>query len=349
MMGGKDRTSAERDLRRLTAKSFEQYKDDASLIPIAAEVIRAGMAGGLPYDALTTDVVNGCLSATQICYGNCFAARTAFEAGYDFGTRIRNILDPDILRADLAVLPSAQGYLRNGWNSDPSWDWEQCLALAQHVVAADRHMVFITKGFRRADKQILEQFAHLKVEFRVSISAFDTPAQLAMRTDLIDSYRNAGGVAIVQLLSARFVQDELNDKQRDLVDYFLARDFPVSENSLRFDESSPVLDAIDLSQCGRVSSTGDYWSGRLFTELKVPRLTSVPSHYRGLTSGFLSRNDPDALAKLWRDPVRTHAEVMTGETYDKPQQCGVSVSSRPLPRTGKAFPQPKEPDRSTRL
>lgn len=181
----KDRAHAERDLRRLTAKSFEQYRGDVSLVPIKAEVIRAGTAGGLPYDALMTDVVNGCLPATQICYGNCFAARSAFEAGYDFGVRVRNVLDPDILRADLAALPPMQGYQRNGWNSDPSWDWELCLALAEHVVAADRHMVFITKGFRRADEKILKEFARLKVELRVSISAFDTPPQLAMRTDLI--------------------------------------------------------------------------------------------------------------------------------------------------------------------
>jgi hypothetical protein len=306
------RTDAERTLRRLTVDSFAEFHNDESLVPRSAELVRAGTYGGLPFDSLTTDVVGGCLPSTHICYGNCFAARVAFEAGLHFGTRTPNVLDPEVLDEDLARLPASQGYLRNGWNSDPSWAWEIALELAEQTVASGRHIVFITKCFRQ-----------LKAEVRVSVSAFDTSAQLTMRRQFLETYQGLGGIAIPNILSAWFINDELNAKQSEIVAYFQGADFPVAENSLRFNPTSPVLKAIDLSECGRVSSSGDYWSGRLFEDLKVPTLTSVPPGYRGLTSGFLSRNAPEALAELWRDPVRTHKEVMSGKSYDKPQMCGV--------------------------
>jgi hypothetical protein len=96
------------------------------------------------------------------------------------------------------------------------------------------------------------------------------------------------------------------------------------ELCLRFAADSTVLPAIDLTACGRVASNGDYWSGRLFTSLSIPTLTTLPPDYRGLSSGFLSQIDSDELAKLWYDPVPTHQQVMSG-VFDKPTQCGVAA------------------------
>jgi hypothetical protein len=322
------RTDAERALRLLAVDSFAEFHNDKSLVPRATEFVRAGIQGGLPFDSLTTDVVGGCLPSTHICYGNCFAARAAFEAGVAFGTRTPNVLDNELLDKDLAELPSSQAYLRNGWNSDPSWAWEIALGLAERAVAWDRHIVFITKCFRRPSEDTMKRLVQLKAEMRVSVSAFDTSSQLTIRRNFIESYREFGGVAIPTILSAWFIADELNAKQSEIVAYFLEADFPVAENSLRFAPASPMMDAIDLAHCGLVSSTGDYWSGLLFEELKVPTLTSVPPGYRGLDSGFLSHNEPSALAELWLDPVRAHREVMSGERHDKPRMCGVPAKQR---------------------
>ncbi|MBA15321.1 MAG: hypothetical protein CMN73_03095 [Sphingomonas sp.] len=324
-MSAIERAAAERALHVAAASCFAQYRGDPSLVPFDPQTIRVGRAGGLPFDSLTGDVVSGCLPAASICYGSCFAARAAFEAGYDFGVRVRNRLDAGLIEADLDALPAGQGHLRNGWNSDPSWAWDLALDLARMVVAAGRHMVFITKAFRMPSPTQLDALGALGAEFRVSISAFDTAPQLGMRTGLIEAVRAAGGIAVPQLLTARFRSQEINRKQDEIVAWFAARDYPVSENSLRFAAGSPLLDLIDLDACGRVASTDDHWAGRLYPELRVPTLTSVPPGYRGLESGFLSRNDLRMLEALWRDPVHTNAEVLAGDTVDKPQQCGVSA------------------------
>jgi hypothetical protein len=323
-----DSNHARRRVQSLVVASFDEYRDTTSLVPREPEVIRAGKIGGLPFDSLTTDLAGGCLPARHVCYGNCFAARAAFEAGIDFGTRVRNMIEPDVLRGDLAALPASQGYLRNGWNSDPSWEWQLALELSDEVVASGHHMVFITKCFRKPDAHTMDALASLRVELRVSISAFDSDSQLRMRTEVVEAYRAAGGVAIPQLMSASFAAETLNRSQAQIVDYFRANDFPVSENSLRFAADSTVLPAIDLTTCGRVSSNGDYWSGRLFTSLSIPTLTTLPPWYRGLSSGFRSKIGSDELANLWYDPVPTHDEVMSG-VFDKPTQCGVAAELLP--------------------
>jgi hypothetical protein len=316
-------TAPERRLRALAASSFASYRYDTSLRRPEPELIRAGTRGHLPFEALTTDLVRGCLPATHVCYGNCFAARAAFEAGVDFGARVPNIMDHDVLREDLAALPGSQRYLRNGWNGDPSWDWDTAVELTRLVTASSRHMVFITKYFRELNPENRAALAQLGAELRISMSVFDPPAQLTARIRGAEAYRGHGGVAVAQMMTARFADDALNRKQDALVAALVRRDFPVSENSLRFGVGSPVLDAIDLRSCGRESEDGDLWSGRLYPQLRVPTLTSVPPGYSGLRSGFGSGNDAAFLDSLWHDPVRTHDEVMTETRTAKPRQCGV--------------------------
>jgi hypothetical protein len=104
--GGKDALA----LGKITTQSFGHYKH----VPLAKpepQIIRAGIYGGLPNDAITTDLFNGCLPANKICYGECFAAREAFEKGINFGTRVKNILDSKILAEDLTHLPAEQRFV----------------------------------------------------------------------------------------------------------------------------------------------------------------------------------------------------------------------------------------------
>lgn len=263
---------SEATVRSAIQRSFAEYAADSSLKPAMPRLVRAGCAGGLPFDSLTTDIVSGCLSAAQICYGSCFAAKAAFDAGIDFGKRVPNIVDEEILRSDLAALPPTQGYLRNGWNSDPSWDWKTALLLAEIISTSDRHPVFITKAFKLPDQDTLERLARVEAEIRVSVSAFDTALQAEQRLDLCERYRDCGGVAAPVIMTARFRSQELKERQDALVDHLLSRDFPLAENSIRFSPRAAVLELIDADSCGLVGNTGDYWSGRLCVRLRVPDL-----------------------------------------------------------------------------
>lgn len=322
---GDSADQAGRRLRRLVSRAYGHYGAQKSLKVPRGGPIRAGRAGGLPFDSLTSDLMLGCLPATQICYGNCFAARAAFESGYDFGTRVPNVLDEETFRADLDALPEDQGYLRNGWNSDASWDWATAARLTELIHASGRHTVFITKVFRPVPEDLATRMAALGAELRISVSAFDTEAQLRLRTRTSVQYRAAGGVVVPVIMTSRFRDAELAHRQDLIVDYFRERDFPLGENSLRFVPGSPVLEAIETDALRSTSDTGDLWSGRLYEDLPVPTLTSVPAQYRGLASGYLSENDAGSLAALWHEPVPTHTQVLSPARQAKPRQCGVAL------------------------
>ena len=323
LTGGSD--EAAQRLRRLAARAYQPYGKGAKLKIPEGGSIRAGRAGGLPFDSLTTDLMLGCLPAAQVCYGSCFAAKGAFESGYDFGSRVPNVLDEELFRIDLAAIPAAQGYLRNGWNSDASWDWPKAVRLTELIGESGRHTVFITKVFRALPGDLAARLAELGAELRVSVSAFDSKPQLAMRAKAVEQYRGVGGVAVPMIMTAAFRDEVLVRRQDRIVAYFRDRDFPMGENSLRFVPGSPVLDSIDHSACRPTADTRDLWSGRLFPDLQVPTLTCVPAGYEGLQSPYLSKNDPEFLMSLWHESVPLHADVLSAAERPKPRQCGVAL------------------------
>src|SRR5215472_357697 len=168
-IGSRNTSEADREVTRLASESFKHYDSDSTLIPSTPQVIRAGKTGGLPFDTLTTDLFGGCLPGREICYGNCFAARAAYAAGIDFGTRVPNILDHDVLCADLERLPASQKFLRNGWNSDPSWNWRDAARLCQWIRESGRLTIFNTKNFTRLQPDTVRSLVALKAELWVCV------------------------------------------------------------------------------------------------------------------------------------------------------------------------------------
>jgi len=317
---------ADREAARLTAESFRHYDSDSTLTLSTPQVIRAGKTGGLPFDTLTTDLFGGCLPGREVCYGNCFAARAAYAAGIDFGARVPNILDRDVLCADLERLPDSQKFLRNGWNSDPSWNWRDAARLSQWIRESGRLTIFNTKNFTRLQPDTVRSLAAAKAELWVCVSAFDSDAQIEHRIDTIETFREAGGCAVPLVMTTRFTEPELNAKQEQLVQYMTGHDLPAAENSLRFAPTSPVMDILDRMRMRQIASSGHFWSGRLYAGvLRVPTTSSLPPGYSGLQSGYLSRNDSDFLESLFADPVHTHEEVLASPPLEKPVQAGVPL------------------------
>ncbi|GAE65327.1 hypothetical protein H3Z85_19015 [Chryseobacterium indologenes] len=139
-------------IAKLIYESNESYISSKVLVAPESIPIRVGIAGGMPNNSVTGDIVSGCLSAKQACYGICFAAKGFWGQGIDFGIRRKNILDIDLIKKDLDVLPKSQRYLRNGWNSDPSWDWDKANKLAEILMKNNILTIFISKVFIKPSK-----------------------------------------------------------------------------------------------------------------------------------------------------------------------------------------------------
>ncbi len=318
---------AAKTIGKLTARSFGPHASGTGLRRARAEPIRAGRAGGLPFDSLVTDLFNGCLPATSVCYGECFAARAAFDgAGIDFGRRVRNRLDPEVLADDLSRIPTGQAFVRSGWNSDLSWGWNDADAvrILELVAAAGLHPVVLTKAFTVLQPGTMARLTSLGTELRVCVSAFDTDAQLAHRIRTMVSYRERGGLAVPVLMSTRFADSALAGRQDAVVQRLVDLDLPGAENSIRFAARSPTRPALDVNALARVAGGDDVWAGRLYPDLlRVPTLSSVPPSYAGVEP-FASREAPGRLAALFADPVPTHQHLTAEGVAAKPRCAGVA-------------------------
>jgi hypothetical protein len=297
-------------------------------------LIRAGKAGGLAFDSLTTDVCVGCLPASQVCYGSCFAARDSYRLGVDFGVRVMNTLDEPLFRADLAQLPPRQRYLRNGWHSDPSWRWELATKIASVIHDTGKHTVFVTKMFRAIPPEVLPDLLADRAELRISVSALDTDAQLRNRLAAAVAYRDAGGLAIPVVVTTRYREPALNAKQDAIVRFLREHDVPGAENSLRFDSTAPIARLFETEAARPVDGVVDHWCGRLYArDLPVPTITSVPDGYDGLPHRHRSRNEDDFLASLFEDPVPVWEAVLASGPIPRPRQAAVSRPTRELEGT----------------
>ncbi len=258
---------AAKRLRRLAAGAYQYGKGAALKVPKGGP-IRAGRAGGLPFDSLTTDLMLGCCRLPGLLR-QLFRRQGGFRVRLRLRHPVPNVLDEEVFRADLAAIPATQGYLRNGWNSDASWDWPKAVRLTELIRESGHHTVFITKVFTALPDEAAVRLAELGAELRVSVSAFDSRPQLRMRLTAIEQYRDVGGVAVPTIMTAAFRDAALARRQDRIVAYFCDRDFPMGENSLRFVPGSPVLDAIDHRACRPTADTKDLWSGRLYPDLRV--------------------------------------------------------------------------------
>ncbi|TNE63508.1 MAG: hypothetical protein EP335_09550 [Alphaproteobacteria bacterium] len=293
--------------------------------------MRVGKAGGLPFDTLSTDVMTGCLPAELACYGTCFAAIASYKAGYDFGKRVPNIFDEAVLNADFAALPQEQGYVRNGWNSDPSWDWDKAIDLATLTHASGRIMIFISKCFNVPTDAQMQRLIDVGAEIRLSMSAFDTDAYLKHRFEFMHAFREKGGFVIALVITTRFKNPALNTRQDAIVEFLATNDFLAAENSLRVNEGARIIDSLDTTEMAKLQDSTDVWCGRLYEDkLRIPTTTSVPFSYRGLQSPFFSGNDPDFIQSLFFDPVPTRNDVMSGVPHQKPKQCGIGIERTPV-------------------
>ncbi|WP_255430589.1 hypothetical protein [Xenorhabdus sp. TS4] len=320
----------EKSITQLVRNSNRKYTQGRELSPAEPMLIRAGIAGDLPFNSLTTDVVTGCLPESMACYGMCFSAISSWENGIDFGKRINNHLDEDIFSCDLKALPDSQKYIRCGWNSDPSWNWLLSTRMAELAREEGLLMIFITKSFKKMTDEVAQRLVAVKAEMRVSVSALDTNEQLQKRLDFIAYYRNTGGIVIPIVLTAFFKDITLMERQQNIVDWMVIHDYPAAENSLRFPDSAKISEVVEPSMVRPLDKGDQFWSGRLYPDqLIFPTTTTVPEDYQGINSSYLSKLDIDEIHQLFLDPVKTHQEVMQSNLpLSSPKMCGVSDMHR---------------------
>ncbi len=287
-------------------ESQEKNTKTENQTPQKAQKIRAGKKAGLPSESITTDLFLACLKTPSMFYKKCYLTKK--ETSHH--NQIENILDEDLFSEDLKNISNVQGFMRNGWNSDPSWNWKKALELARLIRNSGRLPIFNTKLYKMPSDKTMKKLASYKAEIRIAISVFDTRMHLKSCFEFVENYRKMGGVSIPILMSAHYNKGVLNRKQTKIVEFIKEKDIIGAEHSIQFPENSPLHKIIDANKCEKKEETKNYWCGRIFSEeLKVPTINAIPPYYLGMQNSLLSKNEDAFLNSLWYQKIKTNEEI----------------------------------------
>jgi hypothetical protein len=296
-------------------------KSNQYLVP-EPEFIRAGIHGGLPWDCQTSDVVIGCLPLEKICYGNCFAAEESTKKGIDFSARVKRILDPKLLCEDFEHISKDQKFVRNGWNSDPCWDWKTSIQVGEIARNHGKLIVYNSKLFIQPSEKHLKRLRSIGAEVRSSISALDKASVLKRKLEMIKSVQEHGINVVACVVSALYKSEVLQYNQNGVVDYLLSQGIPCSEMPLRFNRSCSVAELLDVNESFAIENTDKFWFGRLYSEkLIIPILSHTRANYSGLPLN-IHKDFVDTITENYFPAID---DLRKGHSYSMGDKLGVGL------------------------
>jgi hypothetical protein len=197
---------------------------------------------------LDLDTVKGCTGGMAAhpdggCYGACYAAKIAAFRGLDFATAVpRYATSAGALRVlQRQVLRSPALFVRIGTMGDPSHDWPGTLRVVRWVVRY-KPVVIITKWWKVPDAATLQALAATGAVVNTSVSALDTPAELEHRLLWHAAYHDAGGRAVLRVVTCDFTDPAQRMLQHTLL--WPQQGFPPPiDNPLRCPASHPLVQA----------------------------------------------------------------------------------------------------------
>ena len=298
--------------------SQEHTRTLGTLRPMPVEDVRVGCQGGLPYEYLSTDIYSGCLPIGALCYANCSLGLVTVERGFDFGNRKINRFNESLIQHDIAQLDQDQRWIRQGWNSDVSFSlegWERTVRLAEMLRESDRHLVLLTKAVRHPGESAMRRLAATGAELRISISAFDEDRALGRRLQLLEAYRDYGGIAVPYLMTMVFRTAHLAKRQVEIFDWIISGDFPGAEQPLRINTDNPLSRHLDPEQLFSHPKFPDQqWSGRLYPkELPLPAPPSLRPSYQGPGHRYRSRVDWTEVSSQFDQGTPTNRQLVDGD------------------------------------
>jgi hypothetical protein len=188
---------------------------------------------------LDVDTVKGCTAGMNArpgtgCYGGCYAAKIAKFRGIDFGKAVaRKVRGAAHARSiERAVAAAPEGFFRVGTMGDPSHAWEHTVATIEWLAPLAVPVV-VTKHWLVATDGQLARLVACGAVLNTSVSALDTPAELAHRERQIARYAALGGVSVARIVSCDFNTEDPEGAAMARVQARLFTLTPTLDNPLR--------------------------------------------------------------------------------------------------------------------
>jgi hypothetical protein len=188
---------------------------------------------------LDVDTVKGCTAGMNArpgtgCYGGCYAANIAKFRGIDFAQAVvRNVGGAaNARKIERAVAAAPEGFFRVGTMGDPCHAWEHTVNVVEWLAPLAVPVV-VTKHWMVATETQLVRLVACGTVLHTSVSALDTPAELAHRERQIAQYAALGGVSVARIVSCDFNTDNPEGAAMAAVQARLFTLTPTLDNPLR--------------------------------------------------------------------------------------------------------------------
>lgn len=196
---------------------------------------------------LDVDTVKGCTAGMNArpgtgCYGGCYAANITKFRGIDFTRAVaRKVTSGAHARhIERAVAAAPEGFFRVGTMGDPSHAWEHTVAIIEWL-APLAVPVIVTKHWMVATDGQLSRLVGCGAVLNTSVSALDTPAELAHRERQITRYAALGGVSVARIVSCDFNTEDPEGAAMAKVQHRLFSLAPTLDNPLRVPRTHPLV------------------------------------------------------------------------------------------------------------
>lgn len=229
---------------------------------------------------LDVDTVKGCTAGMNArpeagCYDACYAAKIAKFRGIDFSVAVTRTVKShaQAVAIERAVAAAPEGFFRIGTMGDPCHAWDETVRTVEWLSVFARPVV-ITKHWHRASVDHLRRLVACRAVLNTSISALDTPAELAYRKREIARFKLLGGTSVARVVSCDFVRSHPDGARMGTIQDELFRLRPTIDNPLRASRAHPLVVAGII----RLTVTRDLATDRTIS-------LANPSTYLGHCSG----------------------------------------------------------------
>jgi hypothetical protein len=195
---------------------------------------------------LDVDTVKGCTAGMNArpgtgCYYACYAASIAKFRGIDFSVAVTRTVQSGAQRQAIeqAVASAPHGFFRIGTMGDPCHAWEETVRTVEWLSEFARPVI-ITKHWMRASDEQFQRLIACRTVLNTSVSALDTPAELAHRTREFYRFKVLGGDSVARVISCAFNRAHPEGARMGAIQDELFRLKPTLDNPLRVPRTYPL-------------------------------------------------------------------------------------------------------------
>ena len=161
---------------------------------------------------------SGMTNETGGCYGDCYAAKSAKQYGFDFSkTVLRDFKDWQHRNEIISQINSIPlDFVRIGCSGDPSENWEHTFKILKQIQFCNKEIVIITRHWTLLTDKQLAMLATFNICINTSVSALDKSETMAKSLEQYERIKPFCK-SVLRIISCDFnIENEIGKRMKEV-------------------------------------------------------------------------------------------------------------------------------------